>query len=114
MTAARAEPASLGSRCGQAASRVLSRLRMRARLGLLVAVLVVPTVVVTWSFAGVMRSQVDFSAHERDGVVVLTPALAALTATVAGDAPDLAALHSAVKAEPDLALAEAVAAVDEV
>ena len=112
MAADRAGAHPLGARLGQTASRALSRLRMSARLGLLVAVLVVPTVVATWSFAGAMGSQVDFSASERDGVVVLTPALAALTATVAGDTPDLAAVHSASEAEPDLALDEALSAVD--
>jgi methyl-accepting chemotaxis protein len=112
MAAGRPEPRSPGIRWGLAASRALSRLRLSARLGLLVTVLIVPTVVATWSFAGVMRSQVAFSAAERDGVTVLTPALAALTATVVGDTPDLAAIHSAIKAKPDLALDKATAAVD--
>jgi methyl-accepting chemotaxis protein len=99
---------------GVRASRVLSRLRLTARLGLLVAVLLVPTVVATWSFAGVMASQVAFSAAERDGVTVLTPALAALTATVVGDTPDLTAVRSAVAAKPGLALVKQMAAVDRV
>jgi methyl-accepting chemotaxis protein len=106
------EPDPLGIRWGLAASRALSRLRLGARLGLLVAVLIVPTVVATWSFAGVMASQVAFSAAERDGVTVLTPALAALTATVAGDTPDLATVRSAIEAKPDLGLATAMSTVD--
>ncbi|HEY5554171.1 MAG TPA: hypothetical protein VIK43_04505, partial [Cellulomonas sp.] len=73
----RPEPDSWGTR----ASRALSGLRLTARLGLLVVVLLVPTVVATWSFVGVMSSQAAFSAAERDGVTVLTPTLAALTAT---------------------------------
>jgi methyl-accepting chemotaxis protein len=87
-------------------------LRIRARLGLLVAVLLVPTVVATWSFVGVMGSQVAFSSAERDGVVVLEPALSALSATVAGTAPDLAGLRSAVAAEPQLGLSKAMSAID--
>jgi methyl-accepting chemotaxis protein len=75
-------------------------------------VLVVPTVVATWSFVGVMGSQVAFSAAERDGVTVLSPALAALTATVVGDTPDLAALRSAVTARPGLELTKEMDVVD--
>src|SRR4051794_41000278 len=114
MAVALAQPSSAEGRWGLSASRLLSRLRMSARLGLLVAVLLVPTLVAAWSFAGAMRSQVAFSASEREGVVVLTPALAALTATVAGDTPDLAAIHSASETEPDLALDKPLAAVDDV
>jgi methyl-accepting chemotaxis protein len=104
----RPEPDSWGTR----ASRALSRLRLTARLGLLVAMLLVPTIVATWSFVGVMGAQVTFSASERDGVTVLAPALAALTATVAADVPDLAAVRSAVVAKPDLGLTKAMDAVD--
>jgi methyl-accepting chemotaxis protein len=101
-----------GSSLGSRASKALSRLRLTARLGLLIAVLVVPTVVATWSFAGVMSAQVAFSAAERDGLVVLDPALAALTATVVGDTPDVAAVRAAVNAKPALALGKAMETVD--
>ncbi len=94
------------------ASRALSRLRLTARLSLLVAVLLVPTVVATWSFAGVMSSQVAFSSAERQGVTVLTPALAALAETVSGTVPDLGTLHSAAAAEPGLDTTKQMAAVD--
>jgi methyl-accepting chemotaxis protein len=110
----RSDPDPRGIRWGRAASGATSRFRLSARLGLLVAVLLVPTIVATWSFVGVMGSQVAFSAAERDGVRVLEPALAALTTTVAGDAPDLAALHSAITAQPDLKLTKSMAAVDKV
>ena len=94
------------------ASRSLSRLRLTARLSLLVAVLLVPTVVATWSFAGVMSSQVAFSAAEREGVTVLTPALAALAETVSGTVPDLDTLRAATAAEPGLGTTKEMAAVD--
>ena len=96
----------------RAALRATSRLRLRARLGLLVVVLLVPTVVGTWSFADVMGSQIAFSAAERSGVLVLEPALLALTATAGGSSPDLAALHAAVAAAPALGLGDAIGAVD--
>lgn len=107
-----AGPDSLGMRWGQAASNAMSHFRLGARLGLLVAVLLVPTIVATWSFVGVMGAQLTFSGTERDGVTVLTPALRALTMTVAGDPPDLAAVRASTTAMPDLDLAEAMAAVD--
>jgi hypothetical protein len=61
-----------------------------------------------------MGSQVAFSVAEQAGVRVLEPALAALTTTVAGEAPDLDAVRTAVTAEPDLKLAKAMSDVDHV
>ncbi|HEY8718524.1 methyl-accepting chemotaxis protein [Pengzhenrongella sp.] len=87
-------------------------MRLSARLGLLVGVLLIPTFVATWSFAGVMGSQVAFSAAERTGMTVLSPALAALTATAIGETPDLGAVRAAVTAEPGLDLGAAMSAVD--
>lgn len=86
------------------AGRLTSRLQLRTRLILLVAALMVPTVVAVWSFAGAVGASIAFSAAERDGLVVLEPALQALASTAGGQDVDLAALRSAVDAEPSLAL----------
>ena len=96
---------------GGRASKALSRRRPTTRLGLLVAVLPVPTIVATWWFVGILGTQVPFCANEPDGVTVLGPARTALTATVVGDVPDLAAVRSAVPAEPGLGLTASMDAV---
>ncbi|MBU4337675.1 MAG: methyl-accepting chemotaxis protein, partial [Actinobacteria bacterium] len=95
------------------AGRLTSRLPLRARLSLLVAALMVPTVVAVWSFAGAVGANIAFSAAERDGVVVLEPALLALAATAGGQDVDLSALRSAVDAEPALGLDELTAAAED-
>jgi methyl-accepting chemotaxis protein len=81
-----------------------SRMRLRARLGLLVAALMVPTLVAVWSFASAMGTSVAFSAAERDGVVVLEPALLTLAAVTGGEPVDLSALRAAVDSQPALGL----------
>jgi methyl-accepting chemotaxis protein len=90
---------------------LIGRLRTSARLGLLVAVLLVPGVFATWSYAGVIGGQVAFTASERDGVQVLRPALVLLGDTVAGDPVDLAPVRAAIAAHPGLAPAPVVRAM---
>jgi diguanylate cyclase (GGDEF)-like protein len=86
------------------ADAVVSRLRTSARLAVVVGLLLVPTAFANWAFTSVIGGQVAFTAHERDGVVVLRPALTALAATVGGGPADLAAVKSAVLAHPELRL----------
>jgi hypothetical protein len=76
--------------------------------------LLVPGVTATWSFTSTIGGQITFAESERAGVVVLRPALAALAAlaaTVAGKAPDLAQLDAAAQASPGLGLGESLDAV---
>jgi methyl-accepting chemotaxis protein len=80
------------------------RLRTSARLGALIAVLLVPAVYVTWSYETVVQGQVAFSSAERAGVDVVRPALASLADTVAGRPASLDAVRAGVAAHPELAL----------
>jgi len=83
---------------------LLSRLRSSARLALLVVLLVIPAMLANWAFVGTVSGQVQFSDAERQGLVALRPALAALAAVVGGtSAPDLEAVHRALVAHPLLA-----------
>ncbi len=91
--------------------RMVDRLRTSARLVVLIAVLLVPGLVGTLSYAGVIGGQIGFADQERSGVAVLRPALSALAVTVAGGTADLAGLSRAAKSHPDLALDKQVAAV---
>ena len=83
---------------------LLSRLPTGARLAALVALLLVPAIFVNVAYFQTITGQVNFSRAERDGVVVLRPALTAMATTVSGKAPDLAAVGSAVAAQPGLGL----------
>ncbi len=83
---------------------VTSRLRTSARLVALVAALLVPTLFATWSFGSTIGGQVSFAGSEREGVVVLRPALDLLADAVGGRPVDLAPLSAAVAAHPALAL----------
>ncbi len=80
------------------------RLRTSARLGALIAVLLVPAVYVTWSYQSVVHGQIAFSSAERSGVDVVRPALTALADTVAGRPTPLDAVGAGVAAHPELAL----------
>jgi methyl-accepting chemotaxis protein len=82
----------------------LSRLPTSARLAALVALLLVPAALANVAFFQTITGQLDFSLAERDGVQVLRPALTAMATTVAGRAPDLTAVGTAVAAQPDLNL----------
>ena len=88
------------------------RLRTSARLGALIAVLLVPAVYATWSFVAVIGGQVAFTQAERSGVEVFRPALAALATTVGGRTADLAELRAAAAAHPELELADTLGAVE--
>jgi methyl-accepting chemotaxis protein len=80
-----------------------ARLRTSARLGVLVVVLLIPTIVATASFSSAVGSQIAFADSESGGLVVLTPALDLLVATTAGQQPDLAPLTEAASHYPALA-----------
>ena len=104
-------PASRPPRLLGPALTVTERLRTSARLAVLAAVLLVPGVVATWAYAGVIGGQIDFASSERAGVVVLRPALTTLAEVAAGDTPDLSALTTAVRSRPDLGLGRQLDAV---
>jgi methyl-accepting chemotaxis protein len=89
----------------------VDRLRTSARLAALVALLLVPGIVATWAFTGVIGGQVDFASSERAGVEVVRPALAAMSAAVAGTQVDLTALQAAVAANPELNAGDPMRAV---
>jgi methyl-accepting chemotaxis protein len=90
---------------------ITDRLRNSARLAAIMVLLLIPGVTATWSFTSTIGGQITFAESERAGVVVLRPALAALAATVAGKAPDLAQLDTAAKTSPGLGLGESLDAV---
>src|SRR5689334_1656631 len=83
---------------------VVDRLRTSARLAVLIVVLLIPGIGATISYTNVIGGQVDFARNELAGTVVVRQALRALSDTVGGRAPDLAALRAAVAAHPELML----------
>ncbi len=87
-------------------TRVIRRLRLGARVVTLGTVLLVPTCVAGWAFLGQAQAQIEFADRERAGVAVATPTLAALARTAAADSVDLAPIGAAVRAHPELGLAE--------
>ncbi|PRY17675.1 methyl-accepting chemotaxis protein [Pseudosporangium ferrugineum] len=87
------------------------RMRTSLRLATLVLVLMIPGVAATYGYVREADSKIDFSAAERDGLVVVRPALLALAEAVAGRQPDLGAVRSAVASRPSLHLGEALGAV---
>jgi methyl-accepting chemotaxis protein len=78
----------------------------------LVVLLLIPAILANVAFALAIGSQASFATEERVGVQALRPALTALAATVAGQAPDLNAVHGAATAHPELTLDKQWAAVD--
>ena len=90
---------------------VARRLRLGVRLVMLAVVLLIPTGVLAQAFLSATNSQIGFARQERDGVAVLTPALVALSQTVAGEQVDLTELTSVVHDHPDLKLDDALTAV---
>jgi methyl-accepting chemotaxis protein len=90
---------------------VADRLRTSARLAVLSIVLLVPGLIATYSYAGVIGGQVDFATLEQAGTAVVRPALVALSDTVAGRDPDLDPLQKAVGAHPELKLEKVMSAV---
>jgi methyl-accepting chemotaxis protein len=89
---------------------LIDRLRSSARLGALIAVLLVPAAYATWSFVSVTGGQLAYTQAERNGVQVLRPALTALAQTVGGRPADLSALRAAAAARPELGLDDRLAA----
>jgi methyl-accepting chemotaxis protein len=90
---------------------VADRLRTSARLAVLSIVLLVPGLIATYSYAGVIGGQIDFASLEQAGTAVVRPALAALSDTVAGQSPDLGPLQKAVGEHPELKLEKVMSAV---
>lgn len=90
---------------------VTDRLRTSARLAAIMALLLVPGVTATWSFTSTINGQISFARSERTGVVVLRPALQALTTTVSGGTPDIDGLASVVQAHPELSVNTSLEAV---
>lgn len=90
---------------------IVRRMRLRARLVALTLVLLVPAAVLGQAFLSTSRAQVSFAAKEREGVVVLRPALHALADVAAARDVDLTALDAAVTAHPGLGVEAQLAAV---
>lgn len=87
-------------------ARALSAVPMWLRLGALVVLLVIPTVVATSFYLSVTREQTSLNALERAGLDVLEPALVAMGTTLAGDTPDFDAITAAIDAHPELGVAD--------
>jgi methyl-accepting chemotaxis protein len=87
------------------------RMRTSLRLGVLVLVLMIPGIVATYSYTSESDAKIAFSAAERDGTLVVRPALHALVDVVAAKTLDLGALKTAVSAHPELKVGDALAAV---
>ncbi|MDT5030747.1 MAG: hypothetical protein QOC94_918 [Actinoplanes sp.] len=87
------------------------RMRTSLRLGVLVLVLMIPGIMATYSYTSESDTKIAFSAAERDGTLVVRPALHALVDVVAAKTLDLGALKTAVAAHPELKLGDALAAV---
>jgi hypothetical protein len=90
----------------------VDRMRTSVRLGVLILLLMVPSVGATYAYIGQINGQVDFAQSELSGTVVVRQALLAMAATVGGGTPDLASLRAAAKAHPELGLDDEMAAVD--
>ncbi|GIJ56581.1 methyl-accepting chemotaxis protein [Virgisporangium aurantiacum] len=90
---------------------VVDRLRIGARLGVLILVLLVPGAGAAYAYIGLINGQVAFANSEIDGIVVVRAALLAMADTAAGRKPDLGELRASVQQYPDLALDDAFATV---
>jgi sugar lactone lactonase YvrE len=71
------------------------RVRTSTRLAVLVVVLLVPGLGATYAYSGGVGGQLGFTGSERDGTVVVHPALAAMTEIAVGRVPDLSRLRAA-------------------
>jgi methyl-accepting chemotaxis protein len=93
--------------------RITDRIRTATRLSVVVLALLVPGALATGMYTAVTTSDITFSSREEEGADALRPALTALTDTVAGRTPDLAAVRAAAGEHPDLEITDTVAAVPE-
>ncbi|MEV0897612.1 methyl-accepting chemotaxis protein [Actinoplanes sp. NPDC049802] len=93
--------------------RITDRLRTATRLGVVVLALLVPGALATGMYTAVTTKDIAFSTREEEGADALRPALIALTDTVAGRVPDLAAVRAAAEAYPELEIVEVARAVPE-
>ena len=91
---------------------LLDRLRATSRLGVVIAVLLIPGLVATVAYTYSESNQISFSSSERDGVQVLRPTLAAMASLVAGKDFELSAVKAAVDAHPELGLVDSLSAVN--
>jgi len=83
---------------------VSDRLRTGPRLTALVALLLLPGLLTTWSFRAQVQGQVATARAEQSGQRVLDPTLAAMAGASRGAPVDLAAVRAAVSAQPALHL----------
>jgi methyl-accepting chemotaxis protein len=83
---------------------LLDRLRTTSRLGVVIALLLVPGLVATVAYTYGEAGQISFSSSERDGVEVLKPALAAMATLTGSHELELGPTASAVHAHSDLGL----------
>jgi methyl-accepting chemotaxis protein len=88
------------------------RIRTTTRLTVLAAVLLVPGVVGSYAYSGVIGDDIQFASSEQAGVEALLPALQAMAASTGGTAVDLRSLRQAVARHPDLHLEKEMVAVE--
>jgi methyl-accepting chemotaxis protein len=91
--------------------KIAESLRTSMRLSVLVALLLLPALVASWAFTGVINGQIAFSSAERVGVVVAAPALQQMVTVARGERPDLGSVSSQVTAHPELAADDQLAKV---
>lgn len=86
---------------------VMSSVPLWVRLGALVALLVIPTLVASSYYLSLTRQQTGLNDLERAGLDVIEPALIAMGAATGGTTPDLADVSRAVGEHPELGVGEA-------
>ena len=96
------------------ADSLAGRLTLVVKLGLLIALLTVPSVLAGVTYIDSQNTRVSIAQRELGGTDVLRPALHALVELSVADAalPDLTELKQAVARHPELGLADATAAVE--
>ena len=113
-----AAPKRSRAKSGNAVTRLSDALGGRftlvVKLGLLIVLLTVPSVLAGASYVGSVNTRVSISNQELAGTDVLKPALNAMIglATVGAPLPDLADLKAAVARHPELGLDDLTAAVE--
>jgi methyl-accepting chemotaxis protein len=96
------------------ADALAGRFSLVVKLGLLIGLLTVPTVLAATSYMGSVNSTVALAEQELAGSAVLRPALHALVDVAVADAalPDLGPLKAAVASHPELDLEVEMSAID--
>ena len=98
----------------RAADALAGRLTLVMNLGLVIVVLLVPTLFAGVSYLNSVNAQIDFSHQEYAGVDALRPALKVMVGLAADDliAPDLTDLKAASARHPEIQLDEGIAEIE--